>query len=475
MGDNEEEIVTVRILSKRIKLRTVTGKLLEGHLDVYECEVPYIMVFLVSGDFGEVRMDVQKDDLSLELRLWLEGKLIRNPAAFVSARIDDAVNRFVKYGKTPSQEDLIMWLLSRSEFYLSQQTELVFGGKDFVAVEDTHHVASTSQFGNSYSKNVHAATMNKTTDEVDYRLQGELKEQEEMLHGGETQEQKAERLHRTAPSNNEDLGMFSMTRKLLGRSNTLSKVRQSASQLKGRDGAKTVVSANQWSGEQKRVCADIEYARKQIEKAMDTRRRIIEVARTRQTQSADKFRTIKDRLHQEQGGNKFMKEADHELRTLIKMEEDILDDLRRQRNRAHRSAQLVAWTMAPSGFVNRRGKWQKGPVLGEGPLHPNATSGLKDPRMELTMQHYYWDSAGRRHAKPAGGSEDEGNESLIEKAMEAIRKAAANVSAFKLDLKTIFEQFDTSGDGFLSPPEMAEAFISMGVKLDAESMIAIFK
>lgn len=39
----------------------------------------------------------------------------------------------------------------------------------------------------------------------------------------------------------------------------------------------------------------------------------------------------------------------------------------------------------------------------------------------------------------------------------------------------VFEEFDTSGDGFLSPPEMAQAFLAMGVQLDVEAMNAIFK
>ncbi|KAJ1436424.1 hypothetical protein B484DRAFT_325155 [Ochromonadaceae sp. CCMP2298] len=59
--------------------------------------------------------------------------------------------------------------------------------------------------------------------------------------------------------------------------------------------------------------------------------------------------------------------------------------------------------------------------------------------------------------------------------MEAIRRAAANINAFKLDLRVVFEEFDTSGDGFLSPMEMAEAFLSMGVQLDVEATDAIFK
>lgn len=38
--------------------------------------------------------------------------------------------------------------------------------------------------------------------------------------------------------------------------------------------------------------------------------------------------------------------------------------------------------------------------------------------------------------------------------MEVIRRAAANASAYKLDLKKVFVTFDTSGDGFLSCQEM---------------------
>lgn len=58
--------------------------------------------------------------------------------------------------------------------------------------------------------------------------------------------------------------------------------------------------------------------------------------------------------------------------------------------------------------------------------------------------------------------------------MDAIRKAASNIASFKLDLRQIFNQFDTSGDGFLTMDEMAEAFLAMGVRLDLPTMKAIF-
>lgn len=222
-----------------------------------------------------------------------------------------------------------------------------------------------------------------------------------------------------------------------------------------------------------RLVSDVEKARKNVESAMDERRKMIEVAKARQLQTAERYRKIREELKDTAGIGKLNTIATHELLSLQKIESDIQEDIKKQRSRAQRTSQKVRWTMAPPGFHNRRGKSQRGPLLGPGPLHPNATSSLKDPRIEQTVRKYYWDSAGRRHIRD--GIDDTGGESLVEKAMDAIRRAAANISAFKLDLKAVFERFDTSGDGFLSPPEMAEAFLSMGVPLDVESMKAIFK
>jgi hypothetical protein len=72
-------------------------------------------------------------------------------------------------------------------------------------------------------------------------------------------------------------------------------------------------------------------------------------------------------------------------------------------------------------------------------------------------------------------NDEDDDESLIEKAMNCIRAAATNISLFKLNLKTIFQQIDVSNNNFLSKLEMNEAFLHMGVKLDTKSMDAIFK
>jgi hypothetical protein len=70
------------------------------------------------------------------------------------------------------------------------------------------------------------------------------------------------------------------------------------------------------------------------------------------------------------------------------------------------------------------------------------------------------DKSGRRHERPADQGEGMDG-SLVEQAMEVLRRAAANASAYKLDLKNVFVAFDTSGDGFLSCQEMVRNLLHL--------------
>ena len=79
---------------------------------------------------------------------------------------------------------------------------------------------------------------------------------------------------------------------------------------------------------------------------------------------------------------------------------------------------------------------------------------------------------GRRHSV---AEVDMNVKSTVDKAFDAIRKVASNASIYKLDLKNVFKQFDSSGDGFLSIDELANAFLAMGVQLDGESLAALWK
>lgn len=157
---------------------------------------------------------------------------------------------------------------------------------------------------------------------------------------------------------------------------------------------------------------------------------------------------------------------------LRKTKEEVERDIIKQRIKAIKNHQLLSWTMAPPGFNNYRGKSQPGYPIGDGPLPFTATTRLKDPSIESATKKYYWDSAGRRHLREENDIDDR---SIIEQAFDAIRKAAQNVAAYKLDLKGLFESFDSSGDGYLSKQEMVEAFLGLGVPLDIETSEILFK
>jgi len=89
---------------------------------------------------------------------------------------------------------------------------------------------------------------------------------------------------------------------------------------------------------------------------------LIELAKARQKQTADKYRTIQAELKRDN----FEMVASRELIALQNIQKDIDDDINRQRFRAHKGAQRIAWTMAPTAYANLRGKHQKGAILGSG-------------------------------------------------------------------------------------------------------------
>lgn len=187
-------------------------------------------------------------------------------------------------------------------------------------------------------------------------------------------------------------------------------------------------------------------------------------------QETERLRKISNSLRSAQAAQGWVGEANNEIESLRKIQEDIEVDTKRQRCRIERMKQHVFWTMAPNGFANRRGQSQRGPKLGDGPLPPTATSGLRDPRVDASVASYAWDIHGRRH--PRGESRDA--ESTVELAMSAIRKAASNANLYKLDLRNVFDQIDVSGDGKITIDEMARAFELMGVQVDDDVLLVLF-
>ena len=186
----------------------------------------------------------------------------------------------------------------------------------------------------------------------------------------------------------------------------------------------------------------------------------------------ERFKKIREKLSLNRDSYNWASDASYEVITLQKIQGDIEYDIKRQRCRTARAVQHINWTMAPNGFVNRRGTSMRGPLLGAGPLPPNATSKLKDPRVEEAVHQFQWDVHGRRHKRDA--SREDGR-SRVEEAMRAIRTAASNASLYKLNLKQVFDEMDVSGDGHITIDEMKRSFEAMGVILDDGTLDAVFR
>ena len=200
---------------------------------------------------------------------------------------------------------------------------------------------------------------------------------------------------------------------------------------------------------------------------------MMEISKVRAKGLVEKFTKSRDTAKFSKSGSAWTKAAELEVENVRKIQESIEDDMVRQRSRGAHAVQRVMWTLAPNGF-NLGGKSLPGPIIGRGPLPSEATTSQKDPRIEKTFAHHYWDQAGRKHRKTH--TEDE-SESLVEKAMNTIRRlgASASTSNYKLNLKHVFEEMDKSGDGYIELPEMIEGFRALGINLDVLSVEALFK
>ncbi len=495
----------VMVLRKKMKMRTVHGQIFTGKMDVYECPKPYVIILNISTDHEHtVRMDVHKQDLSREMRLWLEGKQIHNPLIVVPDRINDVMSRFVKFGKPPLQEDLIMWVASRAELSWAPEAECLFGGfpvpdPDLIAQEarlaavaaqkakDERDFNNTN-FSTAFQKSAAFAQVSQSYGDDAVRLNdtklannGELKN---AIHGPEfddspsspprhqralTPKQMADL--RQSNEQHRPINTHLLARELLGKSPALGALK--SHKTKGREGSKISVVTPQLSGEHYRLGCEIERARKDVTEAMDRRRRMIEIAKTRQKQSADHYREIREKAKITSEG--WVRTAMEELMTLNKIKEDIEDDVRKQKNIVQRAQQKVMWTMVPPGNMNRAGKSKPGVLIGPGPLPPQALYAQEDPVIESTIKHHYWDTHGRRHARPQSAEfNDQDTAEIVHHALEALRKAGKTLQAEKLDLKAVFSEFDKNGDGYLTVEEIASALISLGVRLNSASILALF-
>lgn len=475
----------------------------------------------VNTDHGHlpVREDIHKQDLAHEMRAWLEGKEIRQAITVLSPRVHESMSKFIKFGKPPLQEDLIMWIASRCELRWGEgdNSVLKFGGlSEPTMLEKKGDALSMSAPGpSSTDKNSNPVTRSmetmksmaseanpypKTAEAYSKLAASQAREYENASHHHfradqkvGVSERKEEGLLGSGPNGEitiedglaidtmalgeghdrltaqemaikaeilarKEHNTHKMTRELIGKQSNALKTMKEKKMVKTTD--------------HYLYAAAIDKARRSVESKMDDRRKAVAIAKTRRDHRATIIRARKAQLAEDTRG--WFKDATEELLSLQKIAQDIDEDVRKQKNKAHRATQKVMWTMAPPGYANLRGKSQPGPHLGPGPLPPDALFSERDPNVEAYVKKYDWDEHGRKLLRTKEKWMDKSTGEIVAHAMETIRKVSRTLMKNKLDLKAVFDSFDKSGDGYLTMPEMANAFDELGVRLTADGIKALF-
>ena len=464
------------ILNKRLKLQWSTGDSFVCNMHGLECLEPYTFTIILEG-VSSCRIDILKHELANELTAWLGGdQLEGRPALIVSKRIEEAMLNFIKFGRPPKQSDIYMWILSRTLILKSGTSgmKLVFGqvSSDGTLLD----TSETDMNGQVLSKdsgtggNLMTKSMSQsiTAHETDPREPQQRSRPSSAPHSR----------NRRRSYDGDDIllgsqkgyGTHKLTQDILGTSSAISQLQ--TEKIKGREAARPTFVRLGWTEDHYRLTNDISSRRHEIEDIMERRRKVLEISKARQMKTTDKYRRIRETNTANRSNYNWARDASYEVTNLDRITAAICEDIQRQKCQTERTTEHIRWTMAPNGFVNRRGRYTKGFVLGPGPLPANATTSLKDPRMEKTLNTYHWDVHGRRHVRRP---EDVTPGSDIEKALALIRKAASNASIYKLNLKKVFQEMDVSGDGFVSFNEMRDFFKNIGMKIENRLLFALFR
>ena len=157
--------------NKQMILATEYGSQLPAAISSFELDDPYRLI--ISGKINvkhssyvnanssmgsEVSFDctVQKEDLAIEFRNWLDGNEIKYPCIFLNKSQERSIIEYIKFGSIPSKENLILWVLSRLEIKKGRQfnqADCIFGGSRSTSSSagllppDLHEV-----HGNSFKK-----------------------------------------------------------------------------------------------------------------------------------------------------------------------------------------------------------------------------------------------------------------------------------------------------------------------------------
>lgn len=471
-----EEAESPEVISKRyITIQLINRKKIEVLTHFLEYKLPFSMTIILINE-KYARLDITKQQLAEEMRGWLNGKRILTPCLITGIRLETSMMNFVKFGKTPIQSDLFLWILGRCEVNWSTLHPLIFfGGRSETTLQridlnmNDNNDNDNNTNGSDELQKIKQGSCMIPEKEIPSSFQNNSI-QNNTFSKSRPSSAPHQRTSRSFNSTTNDFGTFEVTKSLLGKSHAMEQL--SKQKVKGREAAKTNYVTLDWTEDQFRLVKGIKERRQDVEDLMEQRRKVLEISQERQKRTMERYRKIREGVKQQRDNYNWTKNASYEVMSLDKIGDVIKEETKQQHCNTQRAVEHIRYTMAPNGFANRRGKSVKGYVIGSGPLPANATTCLQDPRIVQTMKRFQWDEFGRRHFRT---QDDIAETNDVKQAMEVIRKASANVSLYKLNIKQVFEDMDVSKDGFLSISEMENAFKCMGVALTETSLQALFK
>lgn len=402
MMDEEVEVDAVLVFSKKMKLRAANGHHFVAKLEAYESQSPYCIILNILTEFTELRMDVYESDLAKEMGEWLKGKIIHSPATIVPQKIEEAMTLFVKFAQPPPQIDLIMWVLSRSEIQFGPNAAFKFGG----LLPNRSIDVQQDQFANEFQGMASAAPQRLQLNASHKSLTFESPLDTHLKRPSSAPARRTSS-HSLSSSCDDIRGTLSATKSILGKSIALDELPKA--QLKGRASAAPVHDKKGWTDDHHRLVRGLKAERGKIDQSMERRRQLQEMADARLNATKAKYSTIRDRVNGTGAAQRWKHNAADEIENYFRIQADVERDIKRVQAQSKRAEQNARLTIAPNGFVNRRGVHTKGPYMGTGPPPNSAISHLRNPDTERVHKQYYWDSYGRRQVREASSTmgEDE--------------------------------------------------------------------
>lgn len=263
------------IFRRRIPVRDVDGQEREMLVQAVERDKPYQIALLFLTDDDYIRVNITKDMLSNELRRWMDGEIVSAPLLIASQVLVDKMHDFIRLGRPPAPSSMVVWILSRCQMYPSRDGSLLvqFGDNSAAGADNSTHNSSradTSSSRRGRSDGSYAASRTRSASPEEHAT-------ERPHTTGELTRSRSREPHSVME---DATHTFELTEELLGKSQALADLKKA--HLKNRSGAQTTVDKREWTPDLYRLTADIHRNREAVRQDMETRRRIIEVARIRQ-------------------------------------------------------------------------------------------------------------------------------------------------------------------------------------------------